>query len=447
MKQLQTSHSSKFNNEFDDYTMKPAKSSKNKKYQTTSNKADIQKFMPDAEEVAKELGTAKSMDDFWGKKGIFSRLFANTMENMMQAELTEHLGYDKYSSLGKNTGNSRNGNYSKKVRTSGGDEVIEIPRDRNGNFEPRLLKKYETSSNEIEDKITAMYAKGMTVRDIQDMVGDIYGINVSPTTISTITDKVIPLVEDWQNRPLDKIYPVMYLDCIHVKMRREGKIDNTAVYIAFGLNMEGKRDVLGHWVGVGGEGANFWLTVVTELQARGVEDIFIACIDGLKGFNEAIQSVFPKTAIQRCIIHQIRSSLKYVSWKDRKEFIADLKLIYKAKTKEAGETNLIKLSEKWGKKYTMAVRSWENNWDELSTFFDYTPAIRRIIYTTNTIEGYNRQIRKIIKNRSMFPSEKSVRKLLYLANCDIVKKWTMPMPHWPDILNQLAIKFEERFEL
>jgi putative transposase len=282
----------------------------------------IQEIMPSAEEVQKELAKAKSMDDFFGKEGIFARLFANTIETMLDSELSEQLGYEPYEAKGRNSGNNRNGHYSKKVRTSAGETTIQVPRDRNGEYEPRVVKKHVANTNELEDKIIAMYAKGMSVRDIQDTLKELYGVDVSPTTLSAITDKVWELVEAWQNRPLASIYPIIYLDAIHIKLRREGKVETTAVYTVLGVDLEGHRDVLGHWLGEGSETSNFWLSVVTDLQGRGVQDIFIACMDGLSGFKDAVLAVFPRTQIQRCIIHQIRNSLKYVTWTDRKFFMA-----------------------------------------------------------------------------------------------------------------------------
>jgi len=390
------------------------------------------------------LATAKSMDDFFGKDGIFARLFASTLEQMLEAELSEHLGYEPYEAKGRNSGNNRNGKYTKKVRSSEGETTIQVPRDRNGDFEPQLVKRYAANTNELEDKIIGMYAKGMTVRDIQGTLQELYGIDVSPTTLSAITDKVWELVESWQSRPLASLYVIIYLDAIHIKMRREGKVENTAVYVVLGVDLEGHRDVLGHWVGAGGESANFWLSVITDLQSRGVKDILIACMDGLTGFKEAVLAVFPKTEIQRCIIHQIRNSLKYISWKDKKAFMVDLKAVYQAPTREAAEGNLRKLKEIWNGQYAVAIRSWDNNWEDLATFFDYPAAIRRMIYTTNTVEGYNRQLRKVTKSRSSFPTGEAVRKLLFLANRDIIKKWTNPMTDWPSILNQLVIRFGER---
>jgi len=409
---------------------------------TKKNEKDFQEHMPSAEEVARELGKATSIDDFYGKDGIFSRLFSKTIEEMLEAELTTQLGYERYDVEGHHSGNSRNGYYSRKMRTSGGDAEIKVPRDRNGEFQSELLKK---NSNEIEQKIIAMYAKGMSTRDIQDLLTELYGIDVSPDTISAITDKVWPLVEDWQNRPLAPVYAILYLDAIHIKLKRDGKIANVAVYNVLGINLEGHKEVLGHWIGDGGEGANFWLSVITDLQNRGVQDVFIASVDGLTGFKEAIQAIFPNTKVQRCIIHQIRHSLKYVTWKDRKAFVADLKTIYKAATQEEAEANLIKLEEKWGSKYGAAVRSWQNNWSDLATFFEFPKEIRRLIYTTNTVEGYHRQLRKVTKTKGVFPTEQSVRKLLYLATINITKKWTATIQNWALILNQLAIRFEDRW--
>ena len=405
---------------------------------------NIQEIMPGAEEVQRELATAKSMDDFFGKDGIFARLFASTLEQMLEAELSEHLGYEPYEAKGRNSGNNRNGKYTKKVRSSEGETTIQVPRDRNGDFEPQLVKRYAANTNELEDKIIGMYAKGMTVRDIQETLQELYGVDVSPTTLSAITDKVWELVESWQSRPLASLYVIIYLDAIHIKMRREGKVENTAVYVVLGVDLEGHRDVLGHWVGDGSESANFWLSVITDLQSRGVKDILIACMDGLTGFKEAVLAVFPKTDIQRCIIHQIRNSLKYISWKDKKAFMVDLKAVYQAPTREAAEGNLRKLKEIWNSQYAVAIRSWDNNWEDLATFFDYPASIRRMIYTTNTVEGYNRQLRKVTKSRSSFPTAESIRKLLFLANRDIIKKWTNPMADWPSILNQLVIRFGER---
>jgi transposase-like protein len=407
----------------------------------------IQELMPSAEEVQRELSSAKSMDDFFGKEGIFSRLFAHTIEEMLETEMSEHLGYEPYEIKGRNSGNSRNGSYPKKLRTSSGESTIQVPRDRNGEFEPQVVKKQVANTNELENKIIGMYSKGMSMRDIQSTLQELYGVDVSPTTLSAITDKVWGLVEEWQNRALASVYPIVYLDAIYIKLRRESKVENIAVYTVLGVDVEGHRDVLGHWVGDGSESSNFWLSVITDLQSRGVKDIFIACMDGLSGFKEAVLAVFPNTQIQRCIIHQIRNSLKYVTWNDRKKFMIDLKEVYQAATRESAEANLRQLTEKWGDKYAMAVRSWQNNWEDLATYFAYPAEIRRLIYTTNAVEGYNRQLRKVTKSKSIFPTAESARKLLFLANRDILKKWTMPIQNWPLILNQLVIRFDARLAI
>ncbi|MCC7354380.1 MAG: IS256 family transposase [Anaerolineae bacterium] len=410
-----------------------------------TDKTDLQKHLPSLERIQQELGTAQSIDDFFGKEGIFARLFAHTLEHLLEAELTQQLGYERYEAKGRNSGNSRNGKRQRTLRTSAGDTRIQVPRDRNGEFQSPLLEKHRTGSNEIEEKIIALYAKGVSTRDIQETLAELYGIEVSASTISAITDKVWALVEEWQSRPLAAIYPILYLDALHLKLRRDGKVVTVAVYVVLGVDLEGHRDVLGHWVGDGAEGANFWLSVISDLQARGVQDVFIACMDGLTGFKEAVQAVFPQTVIQRCVIHQIRHSLRYVSWQDRKAFAADLKAIYQAATREEGEMNLRQLAAKWGGKYAIAVRSWENNWADLATMFDYPSEIRRLIYTTNRVEGYHRQLRKVTKSKGALPTVEAVRKLLFLAHRDITKKWTAPVPNWAHILNQLAIRFEGRF--
>lgn len=414
---------------------------------SSRKKVDAKEHMPTAEEVAAELAKAETVDDFFGAEGIFANLFSTTIEKMLEAELTEHLGYEPYEAKGRNSGNSRNGSYPKTVRTSTGDTTINVPRDRNSEFEPKALERYASNTNELEEKIIAMYAKGMSTRDIQDMLHDLYGVEVAATTVSKITDKVWPLVEAWQGRPLEAIYPFVYLDAIHLKLRREGRIENIAVYVVLGIDLTGHRDVLGHWVGDGAEGANFWLSVVTDLQNRGVNDIFIASVDGLKGFEDAIHAVFPQTIVQLCVIHQIRNSLRYVSWKDRKAFMADLKLVYQASSREQAEASLIQLGEVWSQQYAIAVKSWENNWDSLTPMFDYPQEIRRMIYTTNTVESYHRQLRKVTKTKSSFSSPEALRKLLFLVSRDITRKWTAPTRHWAKVLNQLAIRFEGRFPI
>ena len=403
---------------------------------------------PGWDKIQAELSSAKSIDDFFGREGIFARLFSKTLEQMLEAELTAHLGYEKYEAKGRNSGNSRNGKYRRSIRSSGGGKSeIAVPRDRNGEFAPKILHKYETSSNELEDKIVTLYAKGMTTGDIRESLGEMYGVDVSEATISAVTDKVWPLVEAWQNRSLASVYALVYLDAIYVHLRRESRVERTAVYIALGVDLEGRKDALGHWVGDGAEGAKFWTSVLGDLQGRGVKDILIACMDGLTGFSDAVHAVFPQTVIQRCIVHQIRNSLKYVVYKDQDAFLRDLKAIYQAPSREEAEMALLNLSELWGHKYAVAVRSWENNWTELSSFFNFPPEIRRLIYTNNGSEAYNRQLRKVTKNKAVFPTPEAVRKLLFLAHRDIAKKWTMPLPNWANILNQLVVYFQNRVML
>jgi transposase-like protein len=411
------------------------------------NRQEILAKMPAAEIVQQELASAKSLDDFFGKEGIFARLFARTIEQLLEAEMTEHLGYEPYAVEGRNSGNSRNGKRPRQLRTSAGDLTITVPRDRKSEFEPKILAAHQNSTTELETKIIYLYGKGVSTRDIQQTLSEIYGVEVSPATISAITDKIKGLAEAWQNRELAAIYPIVYLDAIHVKLRHEGQVESIAVYNVLGVDLEGRKDVLGHWIGNGGEGSNFWLGVVKDLQARGVKDIFIACIDGLQGFREAIHSIFPRVLIQRCIIHQIRNSLKYVSWRDRKAFASDLKTVYTAVNREAGELALLAVAEKWNKQYPMAVKCWENDWEDLASFYDFPLEIRRLIYTTNSVEGYHRQIRAVIKTKASFPTAEAVRKIMFLADRDIMLKWTMPLPNWANILNQLAIRFEGRFSI
>ena len=417
------------------------------KKESRPNRQQILAKMPAAEIVQQELASAKSVDDFFGKEGIFARLFANTIEQLLEVEMSEHLGYQPYAVEGRNSGNSRNGKRTRQLRTSGGDMSIAVPRDRKSEFEPRILNTSQTSTNELETKIIYLYAKGVSTRDIAQTLTDIYGVEVSPATISAITNKVKGLAEGWQNRELAAIYPIIYLDAIHVKLRQDGRVENIAVYNVLGIDLEGRKDLLGHWIGNGGEGSNFWLSVVKDLQNRGVKDIFIACIDGLSGFREAIAAIYPRVLIQRCIIHQLRNSLKYVTWRDRKALAADLKTVYTAINREAGELALLAVGEKWQRQYPMAVKSWETNWEDLATFFDFPQQIRRLIYTTNAVEGYHRQIRKVIKTKASFPTADAVRKIMFLADRDITLKWTMPMPSWANILNQLSIRFEGRFSI
>jgi transposase-like protein len=319
--------------------------------------------------------------------------------------------------------------------------AIQVPRDRNGEFESKILDKHASNTNELEKKITWMYAKGMSVRDIQDTLEELYGVELSPSSISVVTNKVWELVETWQNRPLSSSYPLVWLDAIHIKIRRNHKVDNTAVYIILGVDWEGKKDVLGHWIGDGGESAAFWMNVLSDLQGRGVEEILIASMDGLSGFSEAVEAVFPGTIIQKCVIHQIRNSLKYLASSDYKPFMADLKKVYQAPNLEKAAAELENLDRQWGEQYPLILRSWRKHWDELTAYFQFPAEIRRLIYTTNTVEGYNRQIRKVIKTKGGFPNPEAVRKILYLATVDITEKWNTPIFSWRKIYNQLMIYF------
>ena len=388
-----------------------------------------------------QIGGVSSMEDI---QNLFKETIAEFMENGLDAELDDELGYSRYDYRSKNTENSRNGHSSKTLHTSFGDVEVSVPRDRKGEFEPQLLKKNQTSiSQDIEEKILSMYAKGMTTSDIEEHIRDIYGIDVSDTTVSRITDKILPVAKEWQQRPLEAVYAVVFMDAIHYHVRSEGRIIKKAVYIAIGINLDGRKDVLGMWVGEN-ESAKFWATVLNGLKNRGVEDIFIACTDNLTGFSSAIEAVFPKTEIQNCIIHQLRNSSKYVSYKDLKALLADLKAVYAAVDEEAALNALDIFAENWDKKYPKISQSWRDNWANLSTYFKFPQEVRRLIYTTNTIEGFNRQLRKVTKSKSVFPTDDSLLKMLYLAMRDITKKWTGRRQDWSKIYAQLAIFFEER---
>ena len=388
-----------------------------------------------------QLGGIGSMDDI---QNLFKETIAEFMENGLEAELDDELGYSKYDYKNKATDNSRNGHSNKTLRTSFGDVAISVPRDRKGEFEPQILQKNQTSiSQDIEEKILSMYAKGMTTSDIESHIHDIYGIEVSDTTVSRITDKILPVAKEWQQRPLESIYAVVFMDAIHFHVRSEGQIVKKAVYIAIGINLDGKKDVLGMWVGEN-ESTKYWASVLNSLRNRGVEDIFIACTDNLTGFANAIEAVFPKTEIQNCIIHQLRNSTKYVSYKDIRARVADLKEVYGAVDEAAATDALERFSEKWDKKYPKIAQSWQNNWPNLSTYFKYPEEVRRLIYTTNAIEGFNRQLRKVTKAKTVFPTDDSLFKMLYLAMMDITKKWTGRRQDWSRIHAQLAVYFADR---
>ncbi len=388
-----------------------------------------------------EMSNITSMDDI---QNLFKETIAEFMEDGLETELDDKLGYSRYDYRNKNTENSRNGHSSKTLRTSFGDVEVAVPRDRKGEFEPQLLKKNQTSiSQDIEEKILSMYAKGMTTSDIETHIQDIYGVDVSDTTVSRITDKILPVAKEWQQRPLEAVYAVVFLDAIHYHVRSEGHIVKKAVYIAIGIDLDGHKDVLGMWVGEN-ESAKYWATVLNSLRNRGIEDIFIACTDNLCGFSAAIEAVFPKTEVQNCIIHQIRNSSKYVSYKDLKALMADLKAIYAAVDEDSALMALDTFSEHWDKKYPTISQSWRANWVNLSTYFKFPQELRRLIYTTNTIEGFNRQLRKVTKAKSVFPTDDSLFKMLYLAMMDITQKWTGRRQDWSMIHAQLAVYFKDR---
>ena len=388
-----------------------------------------------------DMSNITSMDDI---QNLFKETIAEFMEDGLETELDDELGYSRYDYCNKNTENSRNGHSSKTLRTSFGDVEVAVPGDRKGEFEPQLLKKNQTSiSQDIEEKILSMYAKGMTTGDIEAHIQDIYGVDVSDTTVSRITDKILPVAKEWQQRPLEAVYAVVFLDAIHYHVRSEGHIVKKAVYIAIGIDLDGHKDVLGMWVGEN-ESAKYWATVLNSLRNRGIEDIFIACTDNLCGFSTAIEAVFPKTEIQNCIIHQIRNSSKYVSYKDLKALMADLKAVYAAVDEDAALMALDTFSEHWDKKYPTISQSWRANWANLSTYFKFPQELRRLIYTTNAIEGFNRQLRKVTKAKSVFPTDESLFKMLYLAMMDITKKWTGRRQDWSMIHAQLAVYFEDR---
>jgi putative transposase len=386
------------------------------------------------------MSECKSTGDIQTK---LKRLFAGTIEQMLECEMEEHLGYEKHSAMGDHSGNSRNG-YNKKTITSDyGESEIEIPRDRNGEFEPKVLEKRQTRTDEIEQKILAMYAKGMSQRDIEDNLREIYGCEIPQTLISKITDKILPEVNEWQNRPLESVYPIIYFDGIVFKSRKDSQIINKCVYSVLGIDMNGYKDILGVWISEN-EGASFWASICSDLKKRGVTDIFIACHDNLKGLSEAINAVYPKTKQQLCIVHQIRNSVKFVPYKDRKTVCADLKKIYGAVNLDDAEYAKEEFREKWDRKYSAILRSWDENWAELTTFFEYPEQIRHLIYTTNAVEAYHRMVRKFTKSKAIFPTDDSIRKVVFLSVKEITKKWTMAVRDWGMAHNQFAIYFPER---
>jgi putative transposase len=374
---------------------------------------------------------------------MLKKLFGDTIQEILEAELNHELGYSKYDYKNKQTDNSRNGYSSKKVKSNYGKLDIQVPRDREGEYEPSVVKKNQTDISSIEDQVLSMYAKGMSTRDIEAHLESLYGVGASPELISRITDRVIPLITEWQNRPLQAIYAIVFMDAIHYRVRQDGRVITKAAYTAIGVDLDGVKDVLGIWIGEN-ESSKFWLSVINEIKNRGTKDILIASVDGLNGFPDAIKAVFPETEIQRCILHQIRNSTKFISYKDIKSFTGDLKKIYKATTEDQAISALEDLEDKWTKKYPMAVKSWKNNWGELSTYFKYPEELRRIIYTTNSVENYHRSLRKVTKTKSAFVNDMALMKILYLATIDVTKKWSERMRDWPIIYSQLDIYFGER---
>jgi len=397
----------------------------------------------DKELIDNLLKNYKKPADLIGENGLLKQLTKQLLERAMAAEMTEHVGYDKHDAAGNNSGNSRNGKSAKTIKGTFGELALETPRDRNGTFEPQIIEKHQTRFTGFDKNILSLYSRGLSTREIQQHLEEIYGVEVTAGLISSVTDEVLDEVKTWQNRQLDAVYPIMYLDAIQFKVRDNGHVRNKAIYLAIGVTIEGYKEVLGLWIAQT-EGAKFWLQVVTELKNRGVTDIFIACVDGLKGFPEAIESVFPQTEVQLCIVHLVRHSLNYVGWKQRKEVAADLKLIYTAATDVEAEQRLAEFSLKWDEKFPMIAKSWRSNWTRVIPFFAHPPEIRKIIYTTNAIESLNMSLRKVTKARGSFPNDEAVSKLLYLVLRNIAKKWTMPVRDWRDALNRFAIIYEER---
>lgn len=389
------------------------------------------------------MGGYEKPEDLTGENGLLKQLTKAVIERALKAELTTHLGYEKHSPEGHNSGNSRNGGSAKRLKGDFGTVEIEVPRDREASFEPQLVPKGATRWQGFDEKILSLYARGMTTREIQGHLEEMYQVEVSPALISNVTDAVIEEVKAWQSRPLDAIYPIVYLDALVVKMRSDGRVENRAVYVAIGINMEGQKEVLGLWTSAN-EGAKFWLQVLTELQNRGLKDIFIACVDGLKGFPQAIETVYPKTTVQLCMVHMVRASLNYVNWKERKRAANDLKSIYRAATQEEAERQLAIFAAQWDRKCPSISALWRRNWQGIIPFFQFPPEIRKIVYTTNAIESLNMSLRKAIKTRGAFPSEDAALKVMYLALRNLAKKWKA-VQGWKEALNRFALVWESRF--
>lgn len=389
------------------------------------------------------LANYKKPEDLIGENGLLKQLTKMLVERALEVEMTDHLGHDKSGTVSNDSANTRNGHSAKTLKGDFGALPIDIPRDRQGTFDPQIIAKHQTRWTGFDDKIISLYARGLSVREIQGHLEEMYGAEVSPALISSVTDAVSDDVKAWQARPLDAVYPILYLDCIHVKVRDAGAVRNKAVFLAIGVNMDGHKEVLGLWIAQT-EGAKFWLQVVTELKNRGVQDIFIACVDGLKGFPDAIETVYPKAAVQLCIVHMVRNSLHFVPWKVQKEVAADLRTIYTAATADEAGLMLAQFETKWDAQYLPIGQSWRRNWERIIPFFDYPAEIRKVIYTTNAIESINMSLRKVIKTRSSFPTDEAVSKLFYLALNNISKKWTMPIRDWKGALNRFTIQFDDR---
>jgi transposase-like protein len=395
------------------------------------------------EKLKQQIKNVQSIDELMGKEGLLSQLAGDIINGLLEAERDAHLGYPPHAVEGHRSGNSRNGYSKKTVQSDRGPLALKIPRDREGSFTPLVVPPHSRVLTGVEDQVFALYAVGMSTRDISEQLAQLYGPSISPSMVSQITDRILPLLQEWQNRLLDPIYVVLYLDAIHLKVRRDGRVQNTAIYTCLGVNLRGEKQLLGLWIG-DAEGARFWQGVLTDLKNRGVEDVVIACVDGLAGFPEAIASVFPRTEVQQCVIHAIRRSLQYVGWNNRKAFMADLKPVYKAMTEQEGLQALDRLESAWGKRYPQAIATWRNHWQYLSTFFAYPECIRRVIYTTNAVEAVHRQMRKVTKTKGAFPSEEAALKQLFLNLRLVERKWATSLPHWQDVLNYLMVSHHER---
>ena len=397
---------------------------------------------PEQKNFIKEMIKENQFQNVGDIHSYLKDLFKDTIQEMLEAELDASLGYPK-NEKSVDSDNERNGHFQKTVKSQFGEFGLNIPRDRKGDFEPKIVPKYKRDISGLEEKIISLYSRGLSTRDIHDQIKDLYGIETSAEMVSKITDRIVPEIKEWQNRALEPMYPFVFMDAIHYKVREDGHILNKAAYVVLGIDIEGNKDILGIWIGEN-ESSKFWLRVLTELKNRGVQEVLIFCVDGLSGLKEAIQAAYPKAEIQRCIIHQLRNSFKYVSYRDLKEFARDFKTVYTAANEEIALNKLYEINEKWGKQYPYAIKNWETNWDVLSPFFKYPEEIRKIIYTTNIIEGLQRQFRKVTKSKTIFPSDSALEKMLYLSSRNIVKKWTQRYRGWDKVLNHLMIMFEDQ---